>query len=147
LYTVFVYIENYWGFFLHNWVYICNVRQNPTFSPKLLSKDSKIERNFAIWENITSSIFFKNLIFYNFSNYSSKNWLFLTTYIPMIRSFLSIIGCNLRQNRRFFIHLFKIIILVPDCTRFGRIFAHWVIIYFGKLFENYKSIPNFGAVH
>jgi hypothetical protein len=26
----------------------------------------------------------------------------------------------------------------------GRVFAYWVIVYFGK-FENYKSSPNFGA--
>jgi hypothetical protein len=26
----------------------------------------------------------------------------------------------------------------------GRIFAHWVIIYFGQFIENYSNIPHYG---
>jgi hypothetical protein len=27
----------------------------------------------------------------------------------------------------------------------GRIFAQWVIVYFGQFLENYRSSPNFGV--
>jgi hypothetical protein len=35
--------------------------------------------------------------------------------------------------------------LVRRVTRLGEFLAQWVIVYFGQLFENYKSSPQFWA--